>query len=78
MAFELSVSSGVPVEGWRFPISIIVVIIGNASWAPRKIPPVFGFRGRSRDTLYGFDHDVDCAIRGSFGWECCGIVGECE
>ena len=40
MAFELSVSSGVPVEGWGCPNSTRVVILGHASWALRKIPPV--------------------------------------
>ena len=40
MAFELSVSSGVPVEGWGCPNSTIVVIIWHASWEPIKIPPV--------------------------------------
>ena len=40
LAVELSVSRGVPVEGWGCPNSIRVVRIGHASWAPRKIPPV--------------------------------------
>ena len=40
MAFELSVSRGVPVGGWGCPNSTRVVRIGHASWALRKIPPV--------------------------------------
>ena len=77
MAFELSFSRGVPVEGWGCPNSTRVVRIGHASWALKNTTG-FGFSGRSRDTLYGFDHDVEWAIWGRFGWECCRVVGECE
>ena len=39
-AVELSVSMGVPVVGCGWPISVRVVMMGQASCAPRKIPPV--------------------------------------
>ena len=39
-AVELSVSRGVPVAGHGCPISTRAARIGQASLAPRKIPPV--------------------------------------
>ena len=39
-AVELSVSMGVPWEGWRCPNSTKVLSTGTASWAPKNMPAV--------------------------------------